>query len=71
MFDVLISSKQRLQMFHLPSGTDYMTNPKLCSYIPMMEMKFNPNNFAAQNPDSVYQMDVDKRFYDVSDPEFV
>ena len=36
-----------------------------------MDEKFNSSNALAQNPESVYQMEVDKRIYDITDPEYV
>lgn len=61
VFDVLVTSKQRLQLFHLDSGSEYICNPNLSDYHQRMHLKFN-----ATHPidESVYVVQVDKAKYD-------
>lgn len=67
VFDVLIKTKNYLEVFHLKSGSNLLTNPSLSNYMPRMHSKFHS---APTDEDSVYILDVDKSLYDVSEPGF-
>ncbi len=65
---MLIRTQERLQMFHLQSGTDVLNNPELSTYLHSMHFKFGNG---AVDPDSVYLMNIDKAIYDINDPAYL
>ena len=44
VFDVVVKSKQRLQLFNLDKGVEYISSPELSDYMTKMDHKFNPQN---------------------------
>ena len=41
VFDVIIKTKNYLEVFHLKSGTNLLSNPSLSDYMPRMHSKFH------------------------------
>ncbi|CDW77538.1 UNKNOWN [Stylonychia lemnae] len=67
VFDVLIRSKQRLQLFHLQSGKDYM---EIMGYLSKIQNYINDRSVIQQD-ESVYQFQIDPLQYDINNPEFI
>lgn len=65
VFDVLLRSKQRLQLFDLATQQDLLLNEQKCSYLKAMEIRFEDGTEAQddepnqQEMDSVYLLDED------------
>ena len=66
VFDVLIKTQHRLQLFHLKTGRDYLTLPEV-GYLDKMDGLFKRQQ---EDDGGVYVLDVDKSVYDVREPAY-
>ena len=57
VFDVLLRSKMRLQLFDLKFGDDVLLNQQVNPYLETMKMKFGQDQPLMAEEDSVYLTD--------------